>query len=92
MNENEKIQIERVIRALKWLVDRESGEMIECYRDYYYRDFLGFPETSKNDLELICVAVNSVSLLAGYGVCVGISPLMVGYGVCVDNCNGLKVV
>jgi len=47
---------DKIIKAIRWVQDVDSGEMVEC--GGYTRDYLAFDFATQNDLDYICAVVN----------------------------------
>jgi len=63
LTEKQKLFVSRVIKAIKWRIDVDSGEMVEQVKDgeQYCKDHLSYAgSVSQIDLELIGDIVNSV--------------------------------
>jgi len=63
ITKEQKLFTDKVIKALKWRIDVDSGEMIEQSKDglQYCKTHLSYPgRVSQKDLNLICDIINSV--------------------------------
>lgn len=64
MNEKQELFINRVIDVLKWRMDIENSEFIECINEYcgqYCKTHLSTPGLiSQDDLNSICNIVNNI--------------------------------
>jgi hypothetical protein len=70
----------KLIRALQWRDDVESGEIIE--RQHYRHDYMAFPNgVTQKELDTICLAANAFYKVIGSNVRIGnhMGELIPGY-------------